>query len=60
MILLVCRYCGAEYPLASGVETCPKCGGPVARKVVMRSLAGKDVFAMDVPEAEEAPPAGTS
>jgi len=49
LFLLVCAYCGAEYPLSSGVESCPKCGGPVSRRVVSRSLAGGETFSMDGP-----------
>jgi len=47
LVLLVCDYCGAEYPLNPPLTTCPACGGPVSRRIVTRSLAGKDLFAMD-------------
>ncbi len=47
LFLLVCDYCGAEYPIRSGITTCPKCGGPVTRRVVARSMAGKDLFGME-------------
>jgi len=51
LFLLVCEYCKAEYPLSSGIETCPKCGGPVSRRVLARSLGGETAFSMDDPEA---------
>jgi hypothetical protein len=59
LFLLVCEYCGAEYPLSSGVTSCPTCGGPVARRVVARSLAGGETFSMDAPEDGEATDGGT-
>lgn len=47
LTLLVCEYCGAEYPLSSGTETCPACGGPVSRTLVTRSLSDGSSFSMD-------------
>ncbi len=55
LVLLVCSYCGAEHPLSSAIQTCPKCGGPVERKVVARSLAEGAVFAMDEEDSPEQP-----
>jgi len=45
--VLRCTYCDAEYNLASKVEKCPSCGGPVATRVVSRGLAEGEVFHMD-------------
>ncbi|HHQ47771.1 MAG TPA: hypothetical protein ENK19_02695 [Acidobacteria bacterium] len=56
LFLLVCEYCGAEYPLSSNVTSCPACGGPVSRRVVSRSLAGKDTFSMDESEPDDGDP----
>jgi hypothetical protein len=48
-----CEYCGAELPVSDDVASCPQCGGKVATRVVRRSLAAGEVFAMD---EEESPP----
>jgi hypothetical protein len=52
LTLLVCEYCGAEYPLSSGTETCPACGGPVSRTVVTRTLSDGSSFSMDTKTGE--------
>ena len=42
-----CEYCGAELPISQEVANCPQCGGAVSTRVVRRSLAAGEVFAMD-------------
>jgi hypothetical protein len=42
-----CEYCGAELPISKEVTTCPSCGGTVTERVVRRSMAAGESFAMD-------------
>lgn len=52
LTVLRCDYCATEQDLNSGLDTCPRCGGPLQKSIVARSLAEGQVFNMD----EETPP----
>lgn len=50
-----CEYCGAELPISEELKSCPSCGGTVATRVVRRSVAAGEVFAMDDEEPKPGP-----
>ncbi len=47
LTVLRCDYCATEQDLNSGLDACPRCGGPMMKQVVARSLAEGEVFSMD-------------
>jgi len=52
LMVLYCEYCEAEYPISEDLKSCPNCGGPIVKRVSIRSLSEGEVFSMDEEDGE--------